>query len=283
MSGLNNREWRELEKLRQKSGYTKLSQAEQRRLERLDGLVSGNRDQVEKHKWVEDRKGRKIEIIPRSQAQAESLKSFERNKVSVSYGAVASGKTAIACWWAANQLVDKKAHKILLCRVNEPLGGREKGFRKGDLLEKSYGWHLPMIEYLSDVFGRKAVDMQIEDVDGYIQIVDWEALRGQTFGRNENESVIVILDEAQLTKIDEIDCFMTRIGEYAKVIMCGDPSPHQRDNKDESGLVYLKQLVDSYDIPDIGFVKYRVRDICRSDFVYDYVIAMQKYHDFDVE
>ena len=34
--GLNNREVKELEKLQKKSGFTKLSVAEQRRLERLE-------------------------------------------------------------------------------------------------------------------------------------------------------------------------------------------------------------------------------------------------------
>ena len=36
-------------------------------------------------------------------------------------------------------------------------------------------------------------------------------------------------------------------------------------------------------IYDVGFVKYRIKDICRSDFVFDYVVAMQRYRNLDVD
>lgn len=282
--GLNNREYKEFEKLQKKSGFTKLSPSEQRRLERLEGMMENNKKVVEKHKWNEDRKDRKVNIIPKSEAQALTLKSMQENKITVASGSVASGKTVVVCWQAGNDVVDGKVKKILITRPNTPLGNRQNGFRAGDLFtEKLYGYHLPMIEYLSDIFGRKAVDMQISNPEGFIQIVDFEALRGQTFGRNKEESCWVLCDESQLLTSEEMDCVMTRIGQYAKVAFTGDPSKHQRENTNDSGLVYLEKLVSQYAIPDVGFIKYRVRDICRSDFVYDYVVAMQKYRKYDVE
>lgn len=282
--GLNNREYKELEKLQKKSGFTKLSISEQRRLERLQGVLNNSKQNVEKEKWSDDRKGRKVNIIPKSEAQALTLKSMQENKITVASGTVASGKTLVACWQAANDLLDGKVKKILITRPNTPLGDRSNGFRAGDLFtEKLYGFHLPMIEYLSDVFGRKAVDMQISNPEGYIQIVDFEALRGQTFGRNKDESCWVCCDESQLLTSSEVDCLMTRVGKFAKVILTGDPSPHQRENVADSGLVYLEKMVNKYNIPDVGFVKYRIQDICRSDFVYDYVVAMQQYRNLDVE
>lgn len=281
---LSNRQYKELQKLQQKAGFTNLSPSEQRRLERLDGVSTNQKESVEKPKWVQDRRDRKVNIVPKSEAQSLTLQSMKKNKVTVASGSVASGKSAVICWQAANDLVDGKVKKILITRPNTPLGDRQNGFRAGDLFtEKLYGYHLPMIEYLSDVFGRKAVDMQISNPEGFIQIVDFEALRGQTFGRNKDESCWVICDESQLLRSDEMDCVMTRIGQYAKVAFTGDPSVHQRENTNDSGLVYLEKLVGQYEIPDVGFIKYRVRDICRSDFVYDYVVAMQKFRNFDVE
>lgn len=281
---INSREHKELEKLKRKSEYTKLSQAEARRLQKLEGMLANKREDTSKQKWVEDRKSRKFNIIPKSEAQRQSLNSFELNKVTVCSGSVATGKTAVATWWAGNQIVDGKFKKILISRPNTPLGDRQNGFRAGDLImEKLYGFHLPMIEYLSDIFGRKAVDMQLSNPEGFIQIVDFEALRGQTFGRNKDESCIVLFDESQLLTSSEMDCVLTRMGEHAKIILTGDPSVHQRENTHDSGLVYLEKLVEQFKIPDIGFVKYKVRDICRSDFVYDYVVAMQQYRKFDVE
>ena len=283
MSQLSQREFKELDKLYRKSGFTKLTQQEQRRLEKLEALSQNNKKVVEKEKWVNDRKSKKMNILPKSEAQRASLESFENNKVTVCSGATASGKTAVALWWSANQVVDGNFDKICICRPNTALGNRSNGYRQGSLLEKLYGWHLPQIEYLSDVFGREAVDMQLADPNGYAQIVDFEALRGTTFGRNEKERTILVVDESQLLTSHEVDCIMTRVGEYCKVIMIGDPSPHQRDRKEDSGLVYLENIVDQYDIPDVGFVKYRIKDICRSDFVFDYVVAMQRYRNLDVD
>ena len=48
--GLNNREYKEFEKLQKKSGFTKLSVSEQRRLEKLNGLLSNEKKAVAKDK-----------------------------------------------------------------------------------------------------------------------------------------------------------------------------------------------------------------------------------------
>ena len=50
MSKLSHREFKELDKLYKKSGFTKLSQQEQRRLERLEALSQDNKKGVEKEK-----------------------------------------------------------------------------------------------------------------------------------------------------------------------------------------------------------------------------------------
>ena len=94
---------------------------------------------VEKDKWANDRKSKKKHIIPKSEAQQLALESFEYNKVTVCSGATASGKSAVALWWSANQIVDGYYDKICICRPNTALGNRSNGYRQGSLLEKLYG------------------------------------------------------------------------------------------------------------------------------------------------
>ena len=53
--------------------------------------AEGNYQHV-KPKWEEDRKTRKFVFHPKTDAQQESLVSFEENMVTVNYGSVASGK-----------------------------------------------------------------------------------------------------------------------------------------------------------------------------------------------
>lgn len=79
--------------------------------QRQDGRNTNNRNSKINHvgnsepkaKWEEDRKARKFVFHPKSDAQRASLWSFEENMVTVNYGSVATGKTAISCWWLANQ------------------------------------------------------------------------------------------------------------------------------------------------------------------------------------
>lgn len=231
-----------------------------------------------KPKWEEDRKTRKFVFHPKSDAQRESLASFEENMVTVNYGSVATGKTAISCWWLANQYLEGKIKKIYIGRPNTTLDNRQNGFRTGSLLDKCYGSVLPQIKYLSDVLGRTVVDMQLEKKDGFIELLDIEYLRGMDFGY----SIGIHLDEAQLLRPTEIDCMMTRLSKGSKLILSCDPL--QRDQpKDECGVIYLKNLVDDYHLKDINIVQYRKQDITRSDFVYDYVCAMQDNYGMKVD
>ena len=230
-----------------------------------------------KQKWEEDRQQRKFVFHPKSDAQRASLWSFEENMVTVNYGSVASGKTAISCWWLANQYLEGNIDKIYIGRPNTTLDNRQNGFRTGSLLDKCYGSVLPQIKYLSDVLGRSVVDMQLEKKDGFIELLDIEFLRGMDFGYN----IGIHLDEAQLLSPAEIDCMMTRLSTGSKLILSCDPL--QRDQpKEECGVIYLKKLVEDYNLQDINIVQYTRKDITRSDFVYDYVCAMQDNYGMEV-
>lgn len=243
-----------------------------------DNKKNGVGDSVPKQKWEEDRKTRKFVFHPKSDAQRASLWSFEENMVTINYGSVATGKTAISCWWLANQYLEGNIKKIYIGRPNTTLDNRQNGFRTGNLLDKCYGSILPQIQYLSDVLGRNVVDDQLMKKDGFIELLDIEFLRGMDFGQD----IGIHLDEAQLLRPAEIDCMMTRLSKGSKLILSCDPL--QRDQpQDECGVIYLKKLVEKYNLQDINIVQYRRKDITRSDFVYDYVCAMQDNYGMEVD
>ena len=50
----------------------------------------------------------------------------------------------------------------------------------------------------------------------------------------------------------------------------------------DRGVIYLKKLVEDYNLQDINIVQYTRKDITRSDFVYDYVCAMQDNYGMEV-
>lgn len=226
-----------------------------------------------KQKWQQERKINKVNILPKNANQVLALRSFEDNLLTVLSGSAGVGKTLLACWWAANQVVDKNYTKIVIGRVHVPLANRTVGHRSGNLLEKLQQFHLPMIEYLSDVFGREAVQLQLEKNTGYIELADLESIRGRSF----RQGTIVIIDEAQLLLPEEIQALTTRLGTGSKLILCGDPV--QKDVRDDKcGLLYLEHIITKYDIKDCSVVKFTEEDIVRSGITRDFVIAYQKEH-----
>ena len=99
MSKLSHREFKELDKLYKKSGFTKLSQQEQRRLERLEALSQDNKKGVEKEKWVTDKivRGKSIHIQPKTHNQDLFLQSMRDNIITIGSGSSGTGKTYLAC------------------------------------------------------------------------------------------------------------------------------------------------------------------------------------------
>lgn len=241
------------------------------------GRNTANRDYRIEHsvdakpKWEQERKANKMNILPKNANQTAALQSFEENTLTLLTGSAGTGKTALACWWAANQLVDKKYKKIVIGRVHVPLANRTVGHRSGNLLEKLQQFHLPMIEYLSDIYGREAVQMQLEKNSGYIELADIESLRGRSF----REGTLVILDEAQLFVPEEIRAITTRLGTGSKLILCGDPL--QKDVPDaKCGIIFLEYMINKYSIKDCGIVKFTEEDIVRGGLTKAFVKAYQQ-------
>ena len=94
MSKLNHREFKELDKLYKKSGFTKSSQQEHRRLERLEALIQDNKKGVEKEKWVQDKlvRGKSINIQPKTHNQELFLQSMRDNVMTIDSVFGGSGK-----------------------------------------------------------------------------------------------------------------------------------------------------------------------------------------------
>jgi phosphate starvation-inducible PhoH-like protein len=84
-------------------------------------------------------------------------------------------------------------------------------------------------------------------------------MRGLTF-----HDTVVIVDEAQNLKREQIKMILTRLGENAKIILTGDTS--QTDLKvGQSGLYHAVSLFQND--PAVEVLKFGIEDIQRHDFV----------------
>lgn len=269
MSGLSNRDWKELQKLQQKSGYSTLSQPEQRRLERLEGLQNNERKQVEKKKWVDDRsmKAQQLHIQPMNRNQELFLKSMRENIITIGSGSSGTGKSYLSCRYAATELLAGNIQKIVITRPYVAVSGRTTGFKPNSDLEKLRAFVLPLIGYLSEVLGAGFVEQHLQQADK-IELAPLESIRGRNF-----DNCILISDESSNMTVGEFQALSTRLGKNTRWFCIGDNA--QTDTR-ENGLRWFENLVDKHYISNVGVVKFTHDDIVRSGMVKELVIAFEK-------
>lgn len=267
--GLNNREYKELEKLQKKSGFTKLSVSEQRRLEKLNGLLSNEKKVVAKDKWENDRalKAQQLHIQAMNENQTKLLKSMRQNIISIASGSSGTGKSFLSCRYAASELLTGNVDKIVITRPYVAVSGRTTGFKPSTDIEKLRAFVLPMIGYLSEVLGAEYVENQIQ-IGGTIELAPLESIRGRNF-----DNAILISDESSNMTIGEFQALSTRLGKNTRWFCLGDNA--QTDTR-ENGLKWFEHLVAKHNIVDVGVVKFTHDDIVRSGMVKQLVIAFEK-------
>lgn len=186
----------------------------------------------------------------------------------VAAGSAGTGKTLLACWYAAKQLKLKNKRKIILIRAYQPLAGRGIGFLPGDIKEKLYPYYQQMLDYLEDYLGSSVVEIALKQGD--IEICSLETIRGRSW-----DDACIIVDEGQSLFIPEVQALVTRVGKNSQLIICGDNTGCQSDVPNQmDGLTYLDEICYKYDIP-CGFVYFTKEDIVRSDMTGDFVKAFE--------
>ena len=222
-----------------------------------------------KQKWEEDRveRGKAIHIQPKNFHQEQLLKSMRKNIITIGTGSAGTGKSYLACRYAASELLAGNIRKIIITRPYVAVSNRTTGYKPGEDLDKLRPFVLPLLGYLSDVLGKGMVEEQLLLADK-IELAPLESIRGRNF-----ENAILIVDEAANTTIGEIQALTTRIGENCRIFCIGDCA--QSDTR-ENGLKWFEDLVIKHYIPDVGVVRFNHDDIVRSEMVKQLVIAFER-------
>ena len=222
-----------------------------------------------KQKLEEDRveRGKAIHIQPKNFHQEQFLKSMRQDIITIGTGSAGTGKSYLACRYAASELLAGNIRKIIITRPYVAVSNRTTGYKPGEDLDKLRPFVLPILGYLSDVLGKGMVEEQLLLADK-IELAPLESIRGRNF-----ENAILIVDEAANTTIGEIQALTTRIGENCRIFCIGDCA--QSDTR-ENGLKWFEDLVIKHYIPDVGVVRFNHDDIVRSEMVKQLVIAFER-------
>jgi len=243
------------------------------KIDRNDILSSFNKDIIKDMKkeshvqpLEEVIKTPKRSVIPRSKKQKEYVKALKNNQIIMSLGPAGTGKTYLAVAVALSMLLEKKVERIILSRPAVEAGER-LGFLPGDMKEKIDPYLRPLYDSLHDMFDYDKIQRKMET--GEIEIAPLAFMRGRTL-----KNCFAILDEAQNATQTQIKMFLTRIGENSKLVVNGDPSQIDLPNKNQSGLVQSKNILE--EIKEISIINFDHNDVIRHPLVTKIVEAYKK-------
>lgn len=170
-------------------------------------------------------------------------------------GYAGTGKTYVASVIAAELYASKVYRTIVI--IKPTVGPDEMGFLPGDLNEKYEPWTATVSKPIISVIGTSKFECGVKN--GTIILQPLEYIRGETF-----DNAIIIVDEAQNLRKNQIKAAMTRIGKNSKMIFCADDKQIDLEYEEDSGLVWMLDLIKQRQESGIEVIRFRKKDCVRS-------------------
>jgi len=212
---------------------------------------------------------RKKTLIARSKTQDEYIRAMAKKELIFGIGPAGTGKTYLACAYAAGMLERGEVDRIILSRPAVEAGER-LGFLPGDMKEKVDPYLRPLYDALYDMIPPERVERAL--ASGMIEIAPLAFMRGRTLA-----NAVIVLDEAQNTTSMQMKMFLTRLGEGAKMFVTGDPSQIDLPRGVMSGLVEALRVLKG--VKGIARVQFTADDVVRHELVARIVKAYDDDHE----
>lgn len=205
------------------------------------------------------------QLVPKTPNQELLIKAIEKHPITLAIGPAGCGKTYVSTAMAAKYFYNNYVDRIVLSRANVPTG-RTLGHFPGTVEDKLTPWVTPALDVLRKFLGDHKYQYAMEKKQ--IQLQPLETIRGRSF-----EQSFIVIDEAQNLSIEEVISITTRLGEYSKLLLLGDP--FQSDIKNQNGLVWFDEISKKYGL-DVPVVHFDLDDVVRSKIVKDILVALYK-------
>lgn len=187
----------------------------------------------------------------------------------IAYGCAGTGKTYGAVEAAFEALTMKRVGQIIVTRPNVSFADTT-GFLPGSAREKLDPWVKPVLQHLHTFIQPQVTELW--EKQGKLQFHLLEHIQGLTF-----DNSFVILDECQNMSIAQLKVFLTRMGKYSKVVLCGDIAQTSPKFKN-SGLAELINIVERYNMP-VHRIEFGPDDILRSDMCKKWILAFDQWEE----
>ncbi len=200
-----------------------------------------------------------VELTEKQKELIDILTNKNTKLVFIS-GPAGTSKTYTSVLAGLNLINDKRVSEIIYVRSAVESSDSKLGFLPGEMDEKMSPYVQPLIDKLEELLPRNDIEKlkKEERIHGF----PINFLRGL----NWNAKVIVA-DEAQNMTKKELITLITRVGEFSKLYVCGDPD--QSDINGKSGFSTVMNIFDDEESRQNGIFIYKFdeQDIVRSGLV----------------
>lgn len=250
MSALTNREFKEYEKLSRKAGYAKLSDTEQRRLEKLEGMRN-----IEVSTYVAKNSNEKYRLgdfKPRGKQQL-LVNEIDRYQGVVVQGSSGVGKTSCVVWKGLSLLGTKYKHIVFIKNPTEA-GDDQIGFLTGDAESKLQAHFDSMRGVFLNFMSKEK--LASDEKNGNIKFSIPNFMLGCTIS-----SSYVILDESQTYSPSTMKLLLERIDDTCCVCILGDKQQTYSVKKRKDGFTDFIHKITDVEVVDGKEVRYSVEPL----------------------
>ena len=213
-----------------------------------------------------------VDITPITDNQKKLFDSYDEGKHIIAYGAAGTGKTFITLYNALKDVLSENTPYDKIYIVRSLVATREIGFLPGDHEDKSSYYQIPyknMVKYMFQMPTDADFEMLYGNLKQQDTIKFWSTsfIRGTTI-----DQAIVLVDESQNLNFHELDSIITRVGEDAKIMFCGDASQTDLQKTNEkNGILDFMKIIEQMP-EEFAMIEFNVNDIVRSGLVREYLV-----------
>lgn len=205
------------------------------------------------------------EKIPWTDHQKAFLSSAQDKQTKMLFvkGPAGCAKTVLATYCALKAIQEKKVSDIVYIRSVVESSSNKMGFLPGVLEDKFAPYNRPLEDKLDELL--TAEDIKKMYSYNLIESIPVNYLRGAHFAGK-----YIVVDEAQNFTKQELTTIVTRVGEFSKVIVCGDP---QQSDLPEGKSAFMRfyHAFEGAMHENICTWSFGIEDIVRSELLKDIV------------
>lgn len=205
----------------------------------------------------------------RSPKQAALINALNRYPVVFAVGSAGSGKTYVAARHALQRLRSNLIERIVITRPTVAAKRHRMGFLPGNDEQKMKPWLAPIMNAFRD--GAAPAELEKYRNEKRIEHLPFEFMRGITVSDG-----VFMLDEAQNCTFEDLELFITRIGEDAQLVICGDHEQDKDLGEDASGLATIIQIAVEQGL-NAAVIVFDENDVVRSESAAEWVKAFKLY------